>query len=589
MRCRRVFAVLTSLLLLACAAAGRDFQADLVLVNGKVITVDAADSIAEALAILGPRIIAVGSNAEVRKLIGPGTRVVDLQGMTATPGLIDSHAHFSGTDLLYELDLSYPAVKRIDDVLAKVKAAVSRAKPGEWIRGRGWDEGKLAELRCIYASDLDRAAPANPVWLTQTMGHYGAANSLALKLAGIGKGTPDPPAGTIDRSLDGTPTGVLKESAQSMVSRLLPPFTREQEENGLRKIVEEFNKEGMTGVKDPGIGPDKWSSYQRLLSRGELNVRVFVLWSGGRTVQNAEDLVLRIAPFTRPYISTGDDHLISGGVKLYMDGSGGARTAWLYNEWNRNSKDTDRGNFGYPVIEPDIFRQMIRIFHEAGLHVSTHAIGDRAIDWVVDSYAQALEQKPTPGLRHGIIHCNIPTDRAINLMAALQKKYDSGYPEAQSTFTWWIGDTYAGNFGPERSLRLMPFKTYLTKGLIWSGGSDFSVTPFAARCGIWASIVRTPLQGAYGSHPFGSAESVDVHAALRSYTNWAARQMFLENKVGSLEAGKYADVAVWDKDLYSAETGEIKNLECQMTVFNGKVVYEAPGTRLRVSEPVLRK
>lgn len=216
------------------------------------------------------------------------------------------------------------------------------------------------------------------------------------------------------------PSGVLKESAQSMVSRLVPRFSREQEENGLRKIIEEFNSEGMTGVKDPGLNPGKWTMYQHLQERGQLNVRVFGLWGTGRTAKEAQDLTTRIGPFTKPCISTGDDVLISGGVKLFMDGSGGARTAWLYNDLDKNYRDFDKGNVGYPVIEPETFCQIVQIFHNAGLHMSTHAIGDKAIDCVVDSYAEALEKNPVPGLRHGIIHCNIPTDHAIALMAELQ-------------------------------------------------------------------------------------------------------------------------------------------------------------------------
>ncbi len=573
MKTRIVIPILTSLLLASSLLFGA-VAADTVLLNGKIITVDARDTIAQALAILNGKIVAIGSNETVRSLIGEKTRVIDLRGMTATPGLIDSHCHFSGTDILYVLDLSYPAVKKIDDVLGKVRAAVAAARPGEWIRGRGWDEGKLSELRQIYASDLDRVAPENPVWLTQTMGHYGTANSLALKLAKVTADTPDPEAGTIDRFPDGRPTGVLKESAQSLVTRLIPGFTPEQVEKGLARIIADFNKEGMTGVKDPGIGAEKWRAYQNLYSRGELNVRVFALWRTGKTVMEAGDLIRRIGPFTRPYVSTGDDVLISGGLKLYLDGSGGARTAWLYDDWNKNFKEVDKGNSGYPVIDPEIFRQIVQLFNAAGLHMSTHAIGDRAIDWVMDSYAQALQKNPIQGLRHGIIHCNIPSDRAIAAMAEMQQRYDSGYPEAQSTFTWWIGDTYAGNFGLQRSLRLMPFKTYVDRGVIWAGGSDYNVTPFQARYGIWASIARKPLQGAYGADPFGREESVDVRTALRSYTIWAARQMFLEKKVGSLEEGKYADIAVWDKDLYSIPTEEIQNLRCMMTLIGGRIVHQ---------------
>lgn len=572
--------ILTSM---SCQGMRTSEKPDMVLVNGKIITVDPEDTIVEAVAIKDGKISAVGSSQDIMDLIGKSTRVMDLQGFTATPGLIDSHCHFSGAAMLFSLNLAYPAVQKIDDVIQKVEAKVQSMESGEWVRGRGWDEGKLEELRYIYASDLDPVSPDNPVWLTHTMGHYGTANSHALKLANITKDTPDPPGGSIDRYPDGTPTGVLKERAQSLVSQLIPRNTPDQVQEGIKKIVEEFGKEGMTAVKDPGMGSEKWEMYKKLLAQNELTVRVFTLWRAGRTLEAAQSLIDQVASFTKPYISTGDDLLISGGIKIYLDGSGGARTAWLHDEWNKNYKDIDKGNYGYTVIDPEIFREQVKMFHNAGLHVSVHAIGDKGIDWTVDTYELALEENPVHGLRHGIIHCNIPTDHAIELMAKMQKTHDAGYPEAQSTFTWWIGDTYAGNFGPERSLRLMPFKTFLDKGVIWGGGSDFGVTPFEARYGLWASVARETLLGVYGSHPFGTDESIDIHDALRSYTIWNAHQLFLEDKIGSLEVGKYADIAVWDKDLYSIPTPEIKDLKCQMTLLGGKIVYQATDTSITLT------
>jgi predicted amidohydrolase YtcJ len=327
-------------------------------------------------------------------------------------------------------------------------------------------------------------------------------------------------------------------------------------------------------VKDPGIAWDTWEAYQDVLAAGDLTVRVFVLWCCGPWV------IDRVASFTRPYDSTGDDHLISGGAKLYLDGSGGARTAWLYDDWNKDFDDLDQGNRGYPVDDPEELRELIRTFHNAGLHVSVHAIGDRAIDWVVDSYASALRANPTSGLRHGIIHANIPTEHAIDLMAELQRTFDAAYPEPSATFMWWIGGTYAGNFGPDRSRRLNPFRTYIEKGIRWAQGSDYYVTPFPARYGLWASIERETLLGVYGPNPFGKDESIDIANALRSYTIWSARQMFLEDKIGSIEVGKYADLAVWDKNLYEVPSAEIKDLRCQMTVFNGQIVYRNPDAGL---------
>jgi hypothetical protein len=218
---------------------------------------------------------------------------------------------------------------------------------------------------------------------------------------------------------------------------------------------------------------------------------------------------------------------------------------------------------------------MVTELHNAGVHVSTHAIGDRAIDWVVDTYDRALQSRPTRGLRHGIIHANTPSDRAIDVMARLQHDHDAAYPESSSTFMWWIGDNYAGNLGPQRNRRLKPFQTYVRKRVRWGGGSDYPVTPFAARYGLWASVARETLNGTYGATPFGTAESVDSRMALRSYTLWAARTMFLEDRIGSIEVGKEADLAVWDRNPYQVPTAALKDMRCELTIVRGRVVYRA--------------
>jgi len=558
---------------IASAFAPAQTSADLILVNGTVITVDAADSIAQGVAVSGGKIVAVGGSRDMRAFANGRTQVIDLHGRTVTPGLIDTHVHFSETADLFSINLSDVAITKIDDVVKRVAERVATAKGGEWIRGSGWDEGKLAERRYVLASDLDKVAPNNPVWLEHTTGHYGVANSYALKLAEVRKVTPDPPAGTIDRDVQGNPTGVMKEAAQGLVTRLVPPFTRDQQRQGLVKMIEDFNKEGMTGAKDPGIGQQKWDLYAELLKEGKLTVRMFALWSGARRLEDNAQVLASVQAHPKAAASIGDGVLISGGVKMFMDGSGGARTAWMHEEWNRNFTDKDAGNVGYPATPPDAYRRIVADLHNAGVHVSTHAIGDRAIDWVVDTYDQVLAAKPTRGLRHGIIHANTPTDHAIDVMARLQKQYDAGYPESQAEFMWWIGDNYAANLGRPRVFRLKPFRTYTQKGIIWAGGSDYGVTPFPARYGLWSTVARKTLNGRFGGTPFGTAESVDVRTALRSYTIWAAHQLFLENRIGSIEVGKDADLAVWDRNLYTVPTDALKDLKCEMTLFRGAIVY----------------
>jgi predicted amidohydrolase YtcJ len=339
-----------------------------------------------------------------------------------------------------------------------------------------------------------------------------------------------------------------------------------------------LHSEGMTAVKDPDIYQLHWDAYKSLLDQGQLKERICVLWHAGSTLESARKALAEINAVPRLPSTLGDDRLLSCGAKIYMDGSGGARTGWVYNDWLRNATTPDvtssgTGNRGYPQTDPAVYREMVRLFHQNGVPVGTHAVGDRAMDWVVDTYALVEQEQPHSGLRHSIIHANLPTPHALDVMANLQRKYDAGYPEMQPGFLWWIGDIYAASYGPKRGQQLEPFRTLQSRGVLWSGGSDYFVTPVAARFGLWASIVRQTAKGTFGLQPFGTAEGVDIHTALRSYTAWGSRQMFLEDKIGTLEVGKRADIAVWDRDLYSVSSEQIKDLKCLMTLLDGEVVY----------------
>jgi hypothetical protein len=552
------------------ASAPPATKADMVLINGTILTVDPQDSVAEAVAIQAGKIIAVGSKQQILALTDAHTQVVDLHGRTATPGLIDTHGHYQdgGVDELYNIELT--DAKSVAEIVRRVQARVATTKPGEWVLGSGWDEGKLAENRYVYASDLDKVSPNNPVWLQNITGHYGAVNSYALRLAHITADSKDPPAGTIDRDASGAVTGVLKEQANVAMIAIIPPPSMDHRKQGILKSIDNLHHEGMTSIKEIG-SPRTWTAYKELLAEGKLDERVCMLWRADNSLETAKAALAEIQKNPRPPQSLGDGRLIACGAKIFMDGSTAGRTAWVYEPWHKNFTEIDEGNVGYPNMDPEVYLRMVRLFHQAGVTVGTHAIGDRAIDWVVDTYAQVLKETPTPSLRHTIIHAYLPTPHAVTTMATLQKQYDAGYPELQPGFLWFIGKTISASLGPERVLRTMPLKTYLNNGVRWGGGSDYYVTPLAARYGLWASVERETLAG---THPFGTSEAVDIHTALRSYTAWAAPLLFLEDKVGTLEPGKRADIAIWDSNLYAIPPGKLKDIKCEMTILNGKIVYK---------------
>ncbi len=567
---------------LAAGAAPAARDADLILVNGRILTVDAQDRVVEALAARGGRIVALGSNGQVRARARRDATVIDLHGRTATPGLIDSHAHIAqgGLGVVYQLDLG--DASSIADVQARLAARARTLKPGEWLLGLGWDEAKLAEGRYLHAADLDAVVASNPVWLEHTTGHYGVANSVALDLAGVDATTRDPPFGTIDRDASGAPTGVFKEAAgENLVTHLIPPFDVEQTKAGIRASLELMHREGMTAVKDPDISPTEWEAYRALAREGRLDAHVCVLFHTDPDLASADANIARLAALPKPPAAAAEN-LVACGVKIYMDGSGAARTAWVYKDWYKDGAP-ETGNSGFPLIEPALYRDMVRRYHAAGIHVGTHAIGDRAIDWVVDTYAAVLKARPDRGVRHAIIHANIPTAHAIETMAALERDFDAGYPETQPPFTWWIGDNYAANLEPERLARLNPYQTYLRSGVRWAAGSDYPITPLPARYGLWASVARETLRGSHGAQPFGTAESVDARTALRAYTIWSAHQLFLERESGSLEPGKSVDVAVWDRDPLAVPTAALKDLSCELTLFRGRVVHRAATSPVTVA------
>ena len=377
----------------------------------------------------------------------------------------------------------------------------------------------------------------------------------------------------IGRDENGEPNGILADQAMSLVASLTPPVTTEDFRRAIRADVAGLSAAGITAIKDPAIDQRHWDAYKALEEVGDLTVRVATLWRVPDTMAEARTLLDHIAPMTNPADQDGDSLVVSAGVKIYIDGSGTARTAWMHDDWNIDYTDTDEGNTGLTYLSTDVLYDQIRLFHDAGMHIGSHAIGDRAIDFTMDAYERVLDDNPTGGLRHSIIHSNLPTEHALDLMAKLQRDYDAGYPEVQPAFLWWIGDIYVANFGPERSLRVLPLRTFEERGIKWAGASDYDVSPYAPRHAFWAAATRQTMLGTWGESPWGTDESVSIHDTLRAYTATAARQLFLEDYVGTIDVGKRADIVAWDRDLYSIAVDDLKDVKAVLTLMNGRVVH----------------
>ena len=562
--------------------------ADSIYLNGKVVTVDDADSIAQALAVKDGRILAVGATADMKQFAGPATEVVDLAGKTVVPGINDSHTHaamYGGSRPPMTLDVGFPTVRSIADIKAMVRARAAELEPGQWIRGNGWDTGYLEECKADPArrmtrADLDEASPDNPVYLVDFTQHQLVANSVALSMAGITRDTHTEPGSEVVKDpATGDPTGVLVElPAQGILMRVVPLWTREEKRAAILAMMRLMNARGITSVTDAALGPggigyqggllgsECISVYNDLHNEEAMTVRVNVLYLFGEygaiSLKDFQRSILEIGLHS----GFGDEWLQIGGIKLFADGIPQTKTAWL----NDDYPDGGNGSLVLPGATPEEraeeLAKMIVFAHKSGFQCGIHVIGDRAITACIDGVERAMREKPQQ-LRHYLIHSDLVTPADIKRMVRLGMGVST-----QSILKWVFSDVIDQMIGIPRSEWQFPVRSLLDAGVPVSLSSDTPVAEPDWLQGVEAAVLR---KSKASGTVRGPAQRISAAEALRAYTMGGAWQDFMEKRKGSLESGKLADFCILDRDILSVEPEEIHALKNVATVVGGGRVYEA--------------
>jgi len=556
--------------------------ADTVFVNGHVLTIDQQFTVAQALAVAGQDILAVGARRDIDRLTGPRTRTVDMHGGTLLPGINDSHMHGISWGLTrppLSLDVGYPAVTSIADISAAVARAVASARPGEWIFGTGWDPGYLRECRrqpgrMPTRHDLDRVSQYNPVFLNDFSYHTAWVNSAALARSGITGYTVPPPGSTIVTDHTGQPTGILSEGAMHLVSAHLPPMTADRRRTAILSAIAELNALGITSFTEPGIGPGDATdggglqTYVELLREGRLQARVTVLLLPAPMSSSYTQFATVLDATEVP--DSPDPRMVNvAGVKILADGIPPNRTAWMYEPYVGGGRGalTVAGATEWERVAQ--LHRMIAHAHAAGHQLGVHVTGDRGIDAVVDGFAAAVRANPRRDARHYVIHGDFMTAHSLRVCA----EFGFGV-NMNPTIKWTIADLAESCVGPKRAAYEWPYRDALAAGLNVASGSDAPVTAPDWRQGVSTMMLRESKASGRVSGP---DQRIGLAEALRTYTAAGAWQDFAESWKGTLEPGKAADLCLLDQDLLSMDPHDIPRATVRMTVLGGRVVFTRPG------------
>jgi len=543
------------LLLPTLAAAQQQQPADLIITNARIYTVDETHPLADAMAVRGGKVQFVGSSGAVMALKGASTRMIDLNGRTVIPGMVDAHGHVDNLGLaLRTVDLT--GTSSYDEVIARVVARAKNTPPGQWIIGRGWDQNDWGDTRFPTHEKLTAAVPNNPVYLTRVDGHAGLANAAALKAATITAQTKDPSGGHIERTANGSPAGVFVDNAQGLLGGVIPRPTREQMKADVQAAIAEAQKWGLTGVHDAGASSEVLDIYEELGKAGSLKFRMYAMIS--------DDSATIAKWFARgPLVAGYDSTLWIRSVKLYIDGALGSRGAALLDPYADNA-----GTNGLLVSKPEHIEAVAERALKAGFQVNTHAIGDRGNRIVLDAYEQALKAVPVADHRFRVEHAQIINSEDIPRFASLGV-IPSMQASHQTSDMYWAGN----RLGATRLLGAYAWRSLLDNGSVIPNGSDFPVEEVNPLISFHAAFTR---QDAHNWPPNGwyPEQKMTREEALRSITLWPAYAAFQERIMGSLTPGKLADFVVLDQDIMRVAPEQVLHTQVLATYVGGKAVYE---------------
>ena len=535
-------------------------QADLIVTNARIYTSDVNRPIVEALAVRNGRLAFVGSNRGALALAGPRTERLDLTGRTVITGMVDAHAHLLGLgQALRTVDLV--GTRSYDEVVARVAERAKTARPGEWIRGRGWDQNDWADTRFPTHAALSRAVPNNPVYLTRVDGHAGLVNAKALELAQVTAATPDPSGGRFIRDSAGSPTGVLIDNAQGVVSRVIPPASRTQLREQTLAAIAEANRWGLTGIHDAGVGAEGIGVYEELAREGRYSLRDYVM-------VRANDSVLDAFMRRGPQKALHDGRIWIRAIKITADGALGSRGAALLEPYS-----DDAGNTGLITQPPERIRSVAVRALKAGFQVNVHAIGDRANRIVLDQFEAALREVPTADHRFRIEHAQILSEQDIPRFAALDV-IPSMQGSHQTSDMYWV----PARLGQSRAKGAYAWRSLLNTGVVIPNGSDFPVEAVNPLISFHSFITRQDAEN-FPAGGWMPEQRTTREEALLSITLWPAYAAFMENESGSLTVGKFADFVVLDRDIMTVAPDAVLGTRVLLTVLGGRTVYKAETSR----------